>query len=202
MSLATILKKIDDEAEAYAQKLIEQARTEGDKILAYNRAEAKQEAAQVHRQAELELQNFTNKQKATALLQVRKDKLDHRQCLLNEVYVQTLTRILACPNDQYKAIVKQILLSVEEERPATIRVAATDHGVITKKFIDEVNVELSRQKRALHFQLATQPVDIRKGCIVDFDEFEMNFAFETLLAGIWTSLKAEASRQLFGDGNQ
>lgn len=202
MSLATILKKIDDEAEAYSQKLIEQARTESEKILAHARAEAKQEAAQITRQAENELQNFNQKQKATTLLQVRKEKLDQRQRMLDDVYQKALTRILACQPEHYKKILKQILLSVHEEREARMFVSQADHALLSKKFMDEVNAELAKQKRNLRVQLAKETVDIGRGCLLDFGEFEINFAFETLLTGLWSTLKGEVSRQLFGDGNQ
>jgi V/A-type H+/Na+-transporting ATPase subunit E len=201
MSLSTILKKIDDEADAYGQKLVEQARAEGEKLLAHNRAEAKQEAEQILRQAEIELQNLNNKQKATTLLQVRKQKLDNRQRLLDEIFVKALARIRACQPDQYKAIIKQILLSIAEEQPGQIRLAEPDQGIITKKFLDDVNTDLAKQKRALRFQLAPEAAVIGKGCIVDFGDFEMNFSFETLLTDLWENLKSEVSAQLFGDGS-
>ena len=164
MSLATILKKIDDEAEAHAQKLLDQARAEGEKILAHGHTESEIEATQILRQAEIELQNFNNKQKATTLLQARKHKLDNRQHLLDEVFDQALARVRACEPDQYKAILTQMLLAVSEEQPARIRVAEPDRELITQEFLDEINQELARQKRALHFQLAPGTAAIGKGC--------------------------------------
>lgn len=200
MSLSTILQKIDDEAEASGQKLIEQARAEGAKILAQSRAEAEQEAAQILQQSDVELQNFYHRQKAAALLQVRKQKLDQRQHVLDSVFDKALARICACPADQYLAMLKHILLKITEEQPGQIRVAEGDQGIITPQFIDAVNHDLTQQQRALRFQLASATATIPKGCIVDFGDFEMNFSFEILLADLWEGLKHEVSAQLFGDG--
>jgi vacuolar-type H+-ATPase subunit E/Vma4 len=66
--------------------------------------------------------------------------------------------------------------------------------------VDDINAELAKRKRKLHFQLAEKRAAIKKGCIVDFGEFEMNFSFETLLTGMWERVKSEVSQQLFGDG--
>jgi V/A-type H+-transporting ATPase subunit E len=201
MSLATIIKKIEDDAEAYGQKLIDQAHTEADQILAAGREEAEREAQQIIRQAEDEVQHFKNKQMATALLQVRKDKLDNRQQLLDEVFSKALDRILDCEAEQYKRIVKNILLSVDEERTGIIRLAHTDTSLITQEFVKEINTELKKQKRQLQFQLSSDTMEMKRGCILDFQDFEMNFSLETLLTEMWEGIRSDVSRQLFEDGN-
>jgi V/A-type H+-transporting ATPase subunit E len=201
MSLATIIKKIGDDAEAYGQKLIDQANAEADRILAAGREEAEREAQQIIRQAEEDVQRFKNKQMATALLQVRKDKLDNRQQLLDEVFSKALDRILNCEAEQYTRIVKNILLSVDEERSGTIRLAQADRSLITEEFVEEMNQDLKKQNRQLQFQLSSETIEIKRGCILDFQDFEMNFSLETLLTEMWEGIRSEISRRLFEDGN-
>ncbi len=61
MSLATIIKKIDEEAGVQCQELIAQARVEDEQIVTYARVKAQEEAVNILRHAEEELQT-TRKQ--------------------------------------------------------------------------------------------------------------------------------------------
>ena len=188
MSLATIIQKIEDEAKAQA---------EGEQIVAHGREEAEKEAAQIVRYAEEELQSIKSRQMATTLLRLRKEKLDNRQQILDKVFSQVLDRILAYETDQYKTMLRKILLSVEEERQGSILPSTADKPVITQDFIDDVNTELKNRDRKLQFTLARKTADIEKGFIVDFKDFEMNYAVEKILSGLWEDIKGEVSKRLF-----
>jgi V/A-type H+-transporting ATPase subunit E len=197
MSLATIIKKIEGEAEESRQKLLAKARAEGEQILAHGRAEAEKEAAQILRHAEDDLHNQKNKQMATTVLQARKEKLDNRQRILDEVFAKALARILGVNPEQYLQILKNILLSVEEDRPGTIIPAQGDKALITRAVIDEINAELSKRKRKLQFTLSSKTAEIHRCVILDFGDFEMNYAVEKVLSSLWTEIKGEVSKRLF-----
>lgn len=201
MSLATIIKKIEDEAQTYGQKLIDKAGTEGEQIIAHGREEAESEAAGILRQTEEELQNFKNKQMATALLQVRKEKLDKRQQILKEVFSKALERILDCDVEQYRTIMKHILLSVQEEIEGNILPAQADKQLFTQEFVKEINAELAKQNRALRFQISSKTAEIKRGCILDFQDFEINYSLEKILSGLWDTIKSDVITRLFEDGN-
>jgi V/A-type H+-transporting ATPase subunit E len=197
MSLATIIKKIEDEAEAHGQKLIAQTQAEGEQIVARGREEAEKEAAQVIHHTEEELQSLKNRQMATTLLRMRKEKLDNRQRILDDVFSQALDRILTYDADQYRAILRNILLSVEEEQQGSILLSGADKPVITQEFIDDINAALKNQNRKLQFTLTQKTADIEKGFILDFKDFEMNYAIEKILSGLWEDIKGEVSKRLF-----
>ena len=201
MSLATIIKKIEDEAEAHGQKLIAKAQAEGEQIVAHGREEAEKEAAQIVRHAEEDLQSIKSRQMATTLLRLRKEKLDNRQQVLDKVFSQALDRILAYETDRYRTMLRTILLSVEEERQGSILPSAADKPVITQDFIDNVNAELKNRDRKLQFTLARKTANIEKGFIVDFKDFEMNYAVEKILSGLWEDIKGEVSKRLFENAN-
>jgi V/A-type H+-transporting ATPase subunit E len=197
MSLATIIKKIEDEAEAHGQKLIAEAQAEGEQVVAHGREEADKEAAQIVRHAEEELQSIKSRQMATTLLRLRKEKLDNRQQVLDKVFSQALDRILAYEADRYKAMLRNILLSVEEEQQGSIILSGADKPIITQDVIDDINAELKTRDRKLQFTLARKTADIEKGFIVDFKDFEMNYSVEKILSGLWEEIKGEVSKRLF-----
>jgi len=201
MSLATIIKKIEDEAEAHGQKLIAQAQTEGEQIVAHGREEAEKEAAQIVHHAEEELQSLKNRQMATTLLRLRKDKLDNRQRSLDEVFSQALDQILTYDADGYRAMLRNILLSVEEEQQGSIVLSKADKPITTQEFIDGINADLKNRNRKLQFKLARKTADIEKGFILDFKDFEMNYSVEKILSGLWADIKGGVSKRLFEDGN-
>ena len=134
---------------------------------------------------------------ATTLLRLRKEKLDNRQQILDKVFSQVLDRILAYETDQYKTMLRNILLSVEEEQQGSIILSGADKSVITQEFIDDINAALKNHNRKLQFTLTQKTADIEKGFIVDFKDFEMNYAVEKILSGLWEDIKGEVSKRLF-----
>ncbi len=201
MSLSTIIQKIDTEAGASRQKILAQANAEVERILQQAHIEAEQEAADILQRADNDLQSFTQKQTAAAQLQSRNQKLENRQRLLNDVRVRALERILACDDTQFAAIMKTVLLSVAEVQTGEIIPAEADAALFSKEFLADINAELEQQKRTLHYTLLSQASAIPRGCIIDFQDFEMNYSLENILAGLWEQMKHEVSAQLFNDGN-
>ncbi len=201
MSLSTIIQKIDAEAGASRQKILAQANTETERILQQARADAEHEAADIFQRTDNDLQSFTQKQTAAAQLQSRNQKLENRQRLLNDVRVRALERIVACDDTQFAAIMKTVLLSVEEEQAGEIIPAESDAALFSEKFMAGINAELKKQKRTLHYTLSSQVSAIPRGCIIDFQDFEMNYSLENILADLWEQMKHEVSVQLFDDGN-
>jgi V/A-type H+-transporting ATPase subunit E len=203
VSLATIIKKIEDEAEAQRQQIIDHANAEAEQIVEQGRKRAEDEAAHILQKAEDELHNVKNRRMATTLLHMRKEKLDHRQQILNEVFTKALTRIQSYNPEQYRDGARKLLLSVNEEREGTVFLSQTDHAeaLIDQAFIDAINEELQQQQRQLRFTLSDQPAEIEHGFVVDFDDFVVNYSIETLLAGLWEEIKTEVSRQLFDEAH-
>ncbi|GAK59875.1 hypothetical protein U27_06861 [Candidatus Vecturithrix granuli] len=197
MSLATIIKKIDEEAEAQCQELIAQARVEDEQIVTYARVKAQEEAVNILRHAEEELQTVKSKQMATTLLHLRKEKLDNRQRILQEVFTETLRRVAALTPDQRRAIIKTILLSVKEERQGSILPSISDRSLLDQAFLQEINDELAQQGRSLRFTLSERSAEIDQGFIVDFEDFDVNYSVEKVLTGLWEDIKGDVSKRLF-----
>ncbi|MDY0094089.1 MAG: V-type ATP synthase subunit E family protein [Candidatus Vecturithrix sp.] len=197
MSLATIIKKIDEEADVQCQELIAQARVEDEQIVTYARVKAQEEAANILRHAEEELQTTKNKHMGTTLLHLRKEKLDNRQRILQEVFAETLRQIAALTPDQRRAMIKAILLSVKEERQGTILSSAADQALIDQAFLQEINDELAQQNRSLRFTLSERTAEIDQGFIVDFEDFDVNYSIEKVLTGLWEDMKGDVSKRLF-----
>ena len=197
MSLASIIKKIDEEAAAQGQEIIEQARTEDEQIIAYARLKADEEAEQIVRHSQEELGVLKNKQMATTLLHMRKKKLDNRQRILSDVFAEVLQRVNSLEDEQRRAIIKTILLSVSEERKGSVIFSEADKSLVNRKFIEEINTELEKQERKLHFSLSTRTADIERGFIVDFKDFDMNYSVEKVLSSLWEEMKGEVSKRLF-----
>jgi vacuolar-type H+-ATPase subunit E/Vma4 len=199
MSLTTIIKKIEEETDAQCQTLIANANAEAERILAHERQEAEKEAVHIMQRAEEDLQNLKNRELATNLLRMRKEKSDNRQQILTKVFEESLHRILDVPADQYTAMFKQILLTIDEERQGDIVLSKADQSLIRQKIIDEINVKLKNQGRKLRFTLSRKTVDLKKGFIIDFKDYEMNYSGEKILLGLWNEIKGEISTQLFGE---
>ncbi len=69
--------------------------------------------------------------------------------------------------------------------------------MITPALLDEINAELQKRNRKLRFTLSPKTAAIHKGAILDFGDFEMNYAVEKVLATVWGEIKGEASQRLF-----
>ena len=201
MSLSTIIQKIHAEAEASRQKILAQAHTEAERIREQASVEAEQEATEILQRADNDLVGVTQKQMAAAQLHARNQKLENRQRMLDDVYAGALERILACDDDRFTTIMRTVLLSVDEEYAGEIIPSEADAALFSEKFLTDLNAALTKQKRILRYTLSGQTAAIPRGCIIDFQEFEMNYSLENIFAGLWEPMKHEVSAQLFGDGN-
>jgi V/A-type H+-transporting ATPase subunit E len=199
MSLATIIKKINDEAEAQSQQIIDRANAEAEKILEHGRKKAEEEAVQIIRHAEEELENLKNKRMATTLLHMRKEKLDHRQQILSEVFKKALSRIQSYDIDQYQEGARQLLMAIGEEKQGSILLSRADKSFIDESFVDKINAELQEQKRKLRFKLSNKLAQVERGFIVDFRDFEVNYSIEVILSDLWTKIEGDVSDRLFED---
>ena len=202
MSLATIIKKIDEEAIAQSQDIIEQARVEDGQIIAYARLKAEEEAESIIRHNKEELQTLKSKQMATTLLHMRKEKLDNRQRILKDVFSKALSQISSYDEDKRRAMIKTILLSVTEERQGTILLSKADKPLIDAQFVEDINKELELQHRKLRFTLSNNTADIDRGFVVDFNDFDINYSIEKVLSGLWEEIKGEVSKRLFEGENK
>ncbi len=200
MSLATIIKKIEEDAAIQSEELLTQAQGEAEQVITHARLKADEEAEQILHHAEQELQVLKNKQTATTLLHKRKEKLDHRQQILSDVFHEVLQRIIAVEEPEHiRSIIKTMLLSVDEERKGTLIFSKTDKTIADQAFIDDINAELARQNRTLQFTLSTKTADIERGFLVDFEDFDVNYSVERMFASVWDEVKREVSARLFGE---
>ena len=163
--------------------------------------EAEEEAEQILRQTQTELEVFKKKQMATTLLQVRKEKLHNRQQILETVFHEVLRRISSFDDAQQQKIIKTMLLSVSEERKATLLLSKADKSLVNKEFIEAINTELAAQHRKLHFTLSAKTAAIDRGFIVDFKDFEITYSIEKILESVWEERKGEVSTQLFANNS-
>ena len=198
MSLATIIKKIEEKAAEQGREIIEEARVEGEQITRIARLKAEEEAAQILRHSEEELSTVKNKQMATVVLHMRKEKLDNQQHILDKVFAKVVERVKGFDDEQRRKIFKNILLSITEERKGNLLVSKCDKSVISRAFVDEINAELEKQKRKLRFGLSTKTAPVEQGVLIDFKDFDINYSGEMLLSMLWDEMKSDVSACLFG----
>lgn len=201
MSLSTIIQRIEADADGARQKILAQAEAEADRLRAEARQAAEQEADAIRQRADDDLESFRQKHMAAAQLQARNRRADNRQRLLNDVRDRALERVLDCDDEQFAAMMTGILLSINEDQAAEVVPADADRDRLSQAFLDDVNARLKQQQRALRYAPASRTAPIARGCVIDFQDFDINVSFENLLAGLWEQTKHEVSAQLFGNGN-
>jgi V/A-type H+-transporting ATPase subunit E len=199
MSLATIIKKIGDDADAQSQQIIAQANAEAEKIVDQGRKKAEEEAVQVIRHVEEELENLKNKRMATTLLHMRKKKLDNRQQILRDVFQKALSQIETYTIEQYQEGARRLLLAIGEERQGRIHLSKADKSLIDEHFVEKINAELQDQQRKLQFKLSNKSAPVERGFIVDFRDFEVNYSIEAILSELWLTIESDVSHRLFED---
>jgi V/A-type H+/Na+-transporting ATPase subunit E len=200
MSLATILQKIDAEAEASVQKILAQANAEAARIVEQAQVEAEAEAAAIVQRADEDARSFAQRQLAAAQLQARNQKLEHRQRMLEDVRARALKRILACDDAQFTTMMRAVLLAVDEEQAGEIVPAEADAALLSDEFLADLKAALKKQNRKLRYTRSARTAAIPRGVIIDFHDFELDFALENILAGVWAQIKPDVAAQLFDHG--
>ena len=171
-----ITQRIASEAQAEIDRILGDARDEADRIAESYRAQADGEAAELNARNEKNAAEREERLVSAAQMEARKVLLAAKQEMVEKAYIQALDKLCALPEEQYVAILADLLVKASSNGKEEAVFSPEDRERVGEAAVAKAN-ELSGKQLRLSDE--TQP--IRGGFILKDKNVEVNCTFETLV---------------------
>jgi len=193
-----IKEEILAEARQEADSNIERAKAKAEELLKQAREEAERK-----KQISLEKATQEGKEKrqriiANTELEGRKKRLQAKQEVLEEVFVQVMTALNSMPVEEYSKILADMILNSVKTGTEEIVLAKKDRSRLGETFLANLNLRLSNAGKNGSLKLAEDGGDFQGGFILKSGDVEINQSFEAILRMQHDELEALAIKVLFG----
>ena len=171
-----ITQRIASDAQGEVDRILGDARDEAGRIAANYRAQADAEAAELAAKNEKAAAEREERLVSAAQMEARKVQLAAKQEMVEKSYIQALDKLCALPEEQYVAILADLLVKASSNGKEEAVFSPEDRERVGEAAVAKAN-ELSGKQ--LRLSEETQP--IRGGFILKDKNVEVNCTFETLV---------------------
>ena len=184
-----IINKILADAEQKRAEILATAESEAQQTMDAARASAHDEAQALDKR----LQNLAAERQRNALsnadLDARKYRLSEKQRLISACYDKALKELVNLPDKKKLDLIGKILKTYAE-KGETVCVAKADKNLVTQKFLDSLNLDLT---------LGKQTVDAVGGVVLVGPTYDKDLTFPKLVDYSRQQTEAKVAGVLFGD---
>jgi V/A-type H+-transporting ATPase subunit E len=194
------------ESEQVIEKILADARAEADKI----KKQADEKEADEQAKLNEQLEEY-NKQTTTLAQQAGEDEKSHilaaarmkkskeylaeKRKILDDVFEQAKQQLQNLPDEEYKSLIKKLLLDAVETGDEEI-IVDTNEGRIDHDFIKLLNRELGPGYKG-NLKLSSEKQDIGAGFILSRGKVKTNVSIEVLLEQARKELEIQLGKELF-----
>ena len=171
-----ITQRIASDAQAEIDRILGDARDEAGRNIASYRAQADAEARKLDAKNERAAAEREERLVSAAQMEARKVQLAAKQEMVEKAYIQALDKLCALPEEQYVAILADLLVKASSNGKEEAVFSPEDRERVGEAAVAKAN-ELSGKQLRLSDE--TQP--IRGGFILKDKNVEVNCTFETLV---------------------
>jgi len=197
MSFDDILKKITEDAEEEASRMMLEAEVRAGGIIEEAEKEASEKSRKDLLRAEAETEEERRRIMALERLEARRSLLMAKQEAVDEVYVKVLESLYNLSDDEYLGFVRRSVMETVETGEETLLISPNDRERITPEFLGQLNSEL--EKRGLPGSLKMEIVDsdLDGGVMLRGEGTEVNLTFAQILESIKEEVELEVIAILF-----
>ena len=195
--LEKIIKAIETEAQANADKIIAEAKEEANQILSLAKEEAKQGVANIAEKPASEIKAIINRAESGAKLIKRQMILDAKQEVINDIILKAKNKLTSLPDTEYFDIILQIVKKHAHPQAGIIMFSQADLDRLPKKY--EKSLEEAIKGRA-NASLTISKESIAKldgGFILVYGDIEENCSFDALFNEAKDELQDKVNAFLF-----
>jgi len=197
MDAENVIAKILADAGAEAEKIKTQAQekqsAEQAKLDEQLRQHKRQTDALARKAAEDEKSHLL----AAARMQIAKELLTEKRKILDEVFEQARRQLLNLPDDRYRRLIADLMVSAVETGNEEVVVDKSENR-IDQELINQVNQRLAGQNKG-NLRLSEQRQELGGGFILRRGKIRTNVSFEVLLSQARKGLEIELAKGLFGN---
>jgi len=194
------------EAEQVVEKILADAKAEADKIKkqaedqeAAEQAKLTEQLDEYKKQTELLAQKAGEDEEshilAAARMDIAKQFLAEKRKILDEVFEQARRQLQNLPDEEYRTLIKKLLLDAVETGDEEVVVDTNDNR-IDHEFIKQINRELGTEYKN-NLRLSDERQDLGAGFILKRGKVKTNVSMEVLLGQARKELEIELAKELF-----
>ena len=188
-----IKQRIDADTQSEIDSVLNKAKAEAQAITDRYQAQADAETRELNGKAQQVAAEREQRLIGAAEMEARKTALAAKQSLVETAYAQALDRLCKLPDDQYTAILADLLVQAAPSGRGTVVLSAEDQKRVGKAAVAKANELLKGGKLTLSDE--TRP--IRGGFILRDDKVEVNGTFETLVRLAKAETAGAVAKKLF-----
>jgi len=192
------------------QKILSDANAEADKIKADAAAQQAAEQTQLDNQLKRyreETEVLTKKASedkqshmlAAARMSNSMMMLNEKRALLDEVFIKASQQLASLPDDQYKDLMKKLLIEAVETGDEEV-IVDPGESRITHDFIKQVNRELGPGYKG-NIRLSDEKENIKGGFILQRGRVRNNVSVNVLIDKARKELEAQIAKELFSEAS-
>jgi len=192
MGLEAVVEDIRDKGQKEHDRILAESKQEVEQILAAASKRVAEIKLAAEDEAAAQAAHLVSMEATAVNLQVKRELLNTKKALLDQVYNSTLTELTLLPENFHRESLKKLTSGlVSEIKSGTIYYSARDRDIV-KKILEE-NSDLKGYRLG-------DALDIEGGIIVESanGELKIDYSYRTFLDKVWKSGLKDASDTLFG----
>jgi V/A-type H+-transporting ATPase subunit E len=199
MSLQKLLQGIESEAQAEAERILQQARSEAGRIIQEVQKNAELESRQWIHQKIAASQKEAAQKISQARLENRKRILGAQKAVIDQVFDQALQRLGNLDDDQYRKWLKKQIVNASETGAETIKFNPQDKDRLSNGWLGEVNELLDQKGLAGKLRLEFEDTGFSGGFILQHPQYEVVVSFNEILNSLKEKMQFHIAQLLAGE---
>ena len=191
--IETIIQRLNTDAKAETDALLDKARQEAAAITARYQAQADREAAELAARNQRNAAEREERLVSAAQMEARKTVLAAKQAVMEEVYAKALEKLRSLPQDRTVKVLASLLNEAAPQGKGEVLFSAQDRETVGRAAVDAANALNGGQ-----LTLSGETANIPGGFILRNGSIEVNCAYDTLIRLQKTETAGQVARQLFG----
>ena len=189
----TIIQRLNTNARADTDALLDKARQEAAAITARYQAQADQEAANLAARNQRNAAEREERLVSAAQMEARKTILAAKQAVMEEVYAKALEKLRSLPQDRTVEVLASLLNEAAPQGKGEVLFSAQDRETVGQAAVDAAN-----GKSGGKLTLSGETAPIQGGFILKDGNVEVNCAFDTLVRLQKAETAGQVAQRLFG----
>ena len=185
----TIIQRLNIDAKAETDALLEKARQEAAAVAARYQAQADKEAADLAARNERLAAEREERLISAAQMEARKTVLAAKQAVMEETYAKALEKL----RNRYVEVLTELLLQAAPHGVGEVLFSAQDRETVGQAAVDAAN-----GKSGGKLTLSGETAPIQGGFILKDGNVEVNCAFDTLVRLQKAETAGQVAQRLFG----
>ena len=191
--IETIIQRLNTDAKAETDALLDKARQDAAAITARCQAQADKETADLAARNQRAAAEREERLVSAAQMEARKTILAAKQAVMEEVYDKALEKLRSLPQDRAVEVLASLLNEAAPQGKGEVLFSAQDRETAGRAAVDAANAQNGGR-----LTLSNETANIPGGFILRNGSIEVNCAYDTLIRLQKTETAGQVARQLFG----